>query len=83
MSKYIVNLRVTVEANSEQEALCYTSNQLLKGRWNEVKIVDIERQTSAAMQKYAGNRGKRTNGQSIIEREANPVYSLEPVSEWD
>lgn len=83
MPKYTVNLSVTVEANSEQEALCYTYNQLLKGRWNEAKIVGIEKQTSAAMQKYAGNRGKRTSGQSIIEMEANPVYRLEPVSEWD
>lgn len=83
MPKYTVNLRVTVEANSEQEALCYTYNQLLKGRWNEAKIAGIERQTSAAMQIYAGDREKRINRRNIVEMEANPVYSLEPVGEWD
>ena len=81
MLKYTVNLSVTVEADSEQEARCYTFNQLLKGRWNEAKIVGIERQTSAAMEKYAGDRGKRIKGRDIIERETNPVYRLEPVSE--
>lgn len=53
MPKYTVNLSVTVEANSEQEARRYISNQLLKGRWNEAKIVNIQRQTSAV------NRGLR------------------------
>lgn len=60
MIKYTVNLSITVEANSEQEARRYIFNQLSKGRWNEAKITSIQRQTSAAMQKYAGNRGLRT-----------------------
>lgn len=53
MAKYTVNLSVTIEADNEQEARRYISNQLLKGRWNEAKIVDIQRQISA------GSRGLR------------------------
>ena len=81
MPKYTVDLRVTVEVNSEQEARRYTSNQLLKGRWNEAKIVGIERQTSAAMQKYADDRGKRIKGRDITEDE-NTAICLENMSEW-
>ena len=81
MPKYTVNLSVTVEANSEQEARHYISNQLLKGRWNQAKIVNIQRQTSAAMQKYAGNRGKRIKGRDMTEDE-NTAVCLENMSEW-
>ena len=81
MIKYTVVLNVTVEAVSEQEARCYTSNQLSKGRWNEAKIVNIQRQTSAAMQKYAGNRGKRIKGRDMIEGE-NIAICLENMNEW-
>lgn len=81
MIKYTVNLSVTVEANSEQEACCYTSNQLLKGRWKEAKIVGIQRQTSAAMQKYAGNRGKRIKGRDMTEDE-NTAICLANIDEW-
>lgn len=81
MPKYTVNLSVTVEADNEQEARCYTSNQLLKGRWNEVKIINIQRQTSAAMQKYAGDRGKRIKGRDMTEDE-NTAICLANISEW-
>ena len=81
MNKYTVVLNVVVEANSEQEARRYTSNQLLKGRWNEAKIVNIQRQTSAAMEKYAGNRGKRIKGRDMTEDE-NTAICLENMSEW-
>lgn len=81
MQKYTVNLNITIEANNEQEARCYTSNQLLKGRWNEAKIVSIQRQTSSAMQKYAGNRGKRIKGRDMTEDE-NTAICLENIDEW-
>ena len=81
MPKYTVNLSVTVEADSEQEARRYTSNQLLKGRWNEAKIVNIQRQTSTAMQKYAGDRGKRIKGRDMTEDE-NTAICLANISEW-
>ena len=81
MIKYTVNLSVTVEANSEQEARRYISNQLLKGHWNEAKITSIQRQTSKAMQKYAGDRGKRIKGRDITEDE-NTAICLENISEW-
>ena len=81
MPKYTVNLSVTVESNSEQEVRHYISNQLLKGRWNEAKIVNIQRLTSAAMKKYAGNRGKRIKGRDMTEDE-NTAICLENMSEW-
>lgn len=81
MIKYTVDLRVTVEATNEQEARCYTSNQLLKGRWKEAKIVGIQRQTSKAMQKYAGDRGKRIKGRDMTEDE-NTAICLANIDEW-
>jgi len=81
MIKYTVNLCVTVEATNEQEACCYASNQLLKGCWKEAKIVNIQRQTSKAMQKYAGNRGRRIKGRDMTEDE-NTAICLENISEW-
>ena len=47
MPKYRVDLSITVEANNEQEAHHYISNQLLMEPWNEAKIVDIQREFSA------------------------------------
>lgn len=81
MIKYTVNLSVIVEANNEQEACRYTSNQLLKGRWKEAKIVGIQRQASKAMQKYAGDRGKRIKSRDMTEDE-NTAICLANMSEW-
>lgn len=81
MPKYTVNILAIVEADNEQEACCYTYNQLLKGRWNEAKIVNIQRQTSTTMQKYASNRGKCIKGRDMTEDE-NTAICLENMSEW-
>lgn len=61
MPKYKVNLSASfeLETNDEAEARYHAIRLLEKDIWGNIKVDSVQKLTSEAMQKYAGNRGLR------------------------
>jgi hypothetical protein len=76
--KVIISYETEVEAPNKTLAEEQAFIRLSSNRRTE-PLVAIQQIKNPIM----GDRGKRINRRNIIEREANPVDRLEPVSEWD
>ena len=83
MPKYKVNLSASFELDTidEMEARYHAIRLLEKDIWGNIKVDSVQKLTSKAMQKYAGDRGKHIKGRDMTEDE-NTAICLENISEW-